>query len=378
MNTQLIPMEATRLEAGHLRELAEAAGSCLSLYLAPWRPGTAAPAPRQVVMDSVRGIAETLRERGARGPDIEDLLRPVIELANHPEFNQGHAQGWAIFRSASTLHFLRGPAAWETRATVAGRFDLLPLLAALSAPSAFWLVALTHHGVRLFRGNGDGITEQELPAGVPAEPEADRQTGAHAANRSSSGRGSVHFGVNDKGERAAKHFRDFCGAIARGLEELDGDRDEPVLLAGTKEALAAFHDAAPWFKAESLPLSPDGGFSPNELLERAKTVLAARPLASERRASDRLRDDGEREVHAVVEAAASGRVGNLFVEKGVAMRGNVDLLTRHVPLTGEFSSVDDDLYNAAAVETLRHGGQVWCVPPERMPAPTGVVAELRY
>lgn len=358
-----------------MRDLALASGSCLSLYLAPWRAGTGEPAPKQVVLESVRGVVEALRNHGVRGPDIEDLLRPVLELANEPGFNQGHAQGWAIFRSPNQMHFLRGPAEWTNRATVAGRFDILPLLAALAAPQSFSLVALTHHGVRWFRGEGDRLLEMPLPEGAPAAPEVDKQTGAHAANRSSSGRGSVHFGVNDASTRTAKHFHDFCVAVARELETV---APEPRLVAGTREALAEFREAAPAFACEFLTLSPDGGFSATELLERARRTLREITPPAEKRVVDRLRDGGEREVHAVLEAAAGGRVGHLFVEAGVTMRGNVDFLTRHVPMTGEYSSADDDLYNAAAIETLRHGGQVWCVPPERMPAATAVVAELRY
>lgn len=375
MKTSLIPLTPVKLAGMHVRDLAQASGSCLSLYLAPWRAGTGEPSPKQVVFESVRGIVEGLRNHGVRGPDIEDLLRPVLDLANDPEFNQGHTQGWAIFRSPNQMHFLRGPAPWANRAGVAGRFDILPLLAALSSPQSFSLVALTHHGVRWFRGEGDTLKEMPLPPGVPAAPEVDRQIGAHAANRSSSGRGRVHFGVNETGLRTAKHFHDFCLAVARGLET---EAPEPRLVAGTREALAEFREAAPTFASEFLTLSPDGGFSTVELLERARQALSEITPPAEKRVVDRLRDGGEREVHAVLEAAAGGRVGHLFVEAGASMRGNVDFLTRHVPMTGEYMSADDDLYNAAAIETLRHGGQVWCVPPERMPAATSVVAELRY
>jgi hypothetical protein len=80
----------------------------------------------------------------------------------------------------------------------------------------------------------------------------------------------------------------------------------------------------------------------------------------------------------IVRAAYDGRVLHLFVAQGAHPMGNFDDVTREVHTHGEEQPGDEDLINAAAVETLRHAGDVFVVPPAKVPHGSPMAAVMRY
>lgn len=298
-----------------------------------------------------------------RGLEVEEFLRPLVDLAGQPEFDQGHDDSWAIFRSAADVVFVRAEADWPESGAVGERFYLLPVLELLGRQREGLLLAVTAKGVRLYRLQGGVLSSVPLPANVPANFDADRMRNAaeHASGRSA-GR---HFGVAAVPDRAARVYRDYYAEVARGLEPLWEREQLPVVLAGTGETVTAYREAAGegHLLSESLTLSPDGGFPLPELEQRMMAVLAAAPKAAEARACARVRAEGPgkwiTEEKAAVKAAAEGRVATLFVAAGRPLAEN-------------------DLANYAAVETVAHGGEVWVVPATRMPMDVGMLAELRF
>ena len=71
-------------------------------------------------------------------------------------------------------------------------------------------------------------------------------------------------------------------------------------------------------------------------------------------------------------AAAAGRVHKLCVREGTAVRGPMEreLNTAHIE--------SEDLLNAAAVEAIRNGGEVFTLLPDQAPASEALAAILRY
>jgi hypothetical protein len=78
-------------------------------------------------------------------------------------------------------------------------------------------------------------------------------------------------------------------------------------------------------------------------------------------------------VHAALGAARSGRVHQLCIAEGADVKGP---MPGPMPHRGKYG--DEDLANAAIVETLRHGGEIFLLPPDSMPPDTVAAAILRY
>src|SRR5205823_8232385 len=83
-------------------------------------------------------------------------------------------------------------------------------------------------------------------------------------------------------------------------------------------------------------------------------------------------------VKEIVKAAFDGRVSDLVLAEGAQYMGSFDEATQRVrghkqPLAG-----DEDLLNAAAVQTILHSGQVFVVPANKVPHGAPAVAVFRY
>jgi hypothetical protein len=80
----------------------------------------------------------------------------------------------------------------------------------------------------------------------------------------------------------------------------------------------------------------------------------------------------------VVPAAVDGRVGSLFVARGVRRWGSFDPAERAVRLHDEPGPASEDLLDRAAVESYLHGGAVHVVAPAEVPGGEPVAAVFRY
>jgi len=167
-------------------------------------------------------------------------------------------------------------------------------------------------------------------------------------------------------EAFPQYLHHFFGIVDRGLKAtLDG---KPLLLMGVHEEVAAYRRTA---KHPHI-LTPDC-LGNTEFLTTSNVAVCAADacrkqyqLVAERVFAEYLEmPDRSRtlaHVPAVVRAAGEGRVHRLCVRAGAEMAG----------------PGGEDLINAAVVETLRAGGEVFMVPQDKMPAAAPLAAILRY
>lgn len=79
-----------------------------------------------------------------------------------------------------------------------------------------------------------------------------------------------------------------------------------------------------------------------------------------------------------MKAAFDGRVSDLVLAEGAQYRGNFDEATQRVRGHKQAVAGDEDLLNAAAVQTILHSGQVFVVPANKVPHGAPAVAVFRY
>jgi len=317
----------------------------------------------------IQRLLKTARERLAaslfadRAPD---LLAPFEELAAGPAFSAGGA-GIAIFGSPNSIVSYRVPESAE-KLVIGTHAYLLPFLAEAYLANDVFILGLSTKQLRLFHYSHGECFELDLPEGVPTSLEdAGRpdRTDLNRENRSSVGSstGNLHamsFGTLTDREAAGEHLRHFFGLADRGLKStLAGT---PLLLMGVHEEIQAYRRTAHY--NHLLPTAVDGG---PDFVTAAQVGALARKAA---RADYDLRADAvlaefremkERSrtlagLDAVLQAATQGRIHLLCVRR----------------------DTEQDLLNAAVVETLRTGGEVYELAQDRMAATEPAAAILRY
>lgn len=345
----------TPLTIEKVRELVRSRGPCITIFLPAFRPGA------QTLHSTVTLIRNFLQEAG-RKVDTP-VLEPLRAMAANPKTDEGCHWARVIFRSPDVFEtfLLREPAASQSH--IGDRFHIVPLLRELELPVEFYVLKISRKDATLFRAQFS-VQPLSLPATVPATV-ADFQELARRdhdlENRSSVGPSAVvgagrrvRFGTASDEEKQVAYVADYYRAVDRALKELKG----PLILEGVEEDTSLYHEVAA--HAKLMDGSIRDGAPEQEKIEQGYAILRAAAAersakflaeASERLAPARFTTQKE----AIATGAAEGRVGRLFLSPGV----------------------DEETMNAAAVETIAHGGEAFCVPSAKI-TNGAMAAALRY
>jgi len=376
MTTSTLTATSGILDSHAVKFLAGCHGPCITMVVPAHHPGAQEGSRKALVHALVRTAAAQMKLGKLAGRAAE-LLAPVEEIAQESGSEAGGA-GFAIFRApeyTARYDLPDNPGTVSVEKLVIGdHFYLAPFVAGAFAPHEFFVLGLSTKHLRLFRFINGECQELPLPAAVPVSLDAAGgfdKPDHRLENRSASGKstGAMHgvrVGTLSDREAFPEYLHHFFGIVDRGLKAtLDG---KPLLLMGVHEEVAAYRRTA----KHAHILTPDCLGSPEflstqdvanraaEACRKHYQLVAERVFAEYLEMPDRSRTLAH--VPAVVRAAAEGRVHRLCVRAGAEMAG---------PGGG-------DLVNAAIVETLRAGGEVFVVPQEKMPSAAPLAAILRY
>lgn len=379
--TPTLIQSTAMLDAGALTLLAGSSGPCITILIPAHRPGTKEGSRQDRIRSAVKQTATRLRVSRLSAQAAE-LAGPLEDLAMQRAYAAG-GPGLAIFRSpelvACYAHRLD-----SENVIIASHFHLTPLLEEALAPQDFFVLGLGKRHLRLLRYSQGECRDIPLPAAVPASLDAALgfdQPDHNLQNRSAVGSSTgdmraAPFGTLSDREAAGEHLRHFFGLVDRGVKAtLDG---RPLLLAGVHEDIAAYRRATAYEKVLGPEIQGSVEFLPvEEIAARAAEAARQHYRCAGEQALARYQEMPDRRraltgVRRVLRAAAEGKVHQLCVAAGAEVAGR---MTRALDLAHRRS---EDLLNAAVAETLRHRGEVFVVPADRLGAANPLAAILRY
>jgi hypothetical protein len=376
MTTSTLSATSGILDSHAMKFLAGCRGPCITILVPAHHPGAQEGSRKALVHGLVRAAGEQTI-RGKLAGRSAELLAPLEEIAQESGVEAGGA-GFAIFRSPEyTARYYLPDALGKNpveKLVIADHFYLTPFVADALALHEFFILGLSTKQLRLFRYANGECHELPLPAAVPPsldsalafdQPDHDLETRSAGGSFNGTMRG-VRVGTNSDREKFPEYLHHFFEIVDRGLKAtLDG---KPLLLMGVHEEVAAYRRTAK--HAHILTADCLGSIDfltlPDIAARAAKACRAHHQLLAERVLADyqEMPDRGRTlaDVPAVVRAAGEGRVHRLCVRTGAEVAG----------------PGGEDLVNAAVVETLRAGGEVFMLPQDKMPAAHPLAAILRY
>lgn len=332
-------------------------------------------------------------------PEADATLQALRQASEQEGFWRNEGSGLAVFAAPGWSRVLHTPSTLPELAAVGDRFLVWPLLRSLAPAQRFLFLALDRAQTRLFVGTRSGLEEAvgvQIPTGPGHGSEDPRQTAGRpegfVADRGGSGTRVVFYGRGNPGqkqvEETLQYFRTVDAAVA---QVQDGDRS-PLLLAGLGHLVAQYRQVTRYREIVEDVLVTDPARLPiTELHRRAWLQVEPYLRRDESAAATRYRHLAgtgltAHEPDAVLLAARSGQVESLFLSTSALAR-SYD--TNSVLLLGAGTGSPDvldqlDVLDNAAAACLAHGGAVYLVPPERMPAAAGqartkvAAALLRY
>ena len=383
--------QTTPISIELLRELSGSPGPCITAVFALHHEDT-----RQVrlaVKKALEAVEQGLERRRVPRKQAAVLMEPLRTFAVEVEKETEH-KGIVILRSPDLFEHYFVPREMEDSITIAGHFHLLPLIPLLREGHRFYILALSQKHVRLLRCTNTTSEVLDLPPSMPSKLDEFLETDQpdHVLDNASAGgpgaSAMVTFGTAAEKERRDEHLLHFYREVDRGITELLKNDTAPLVPAGVEYEQVLYRGVSrfPRLVAEGVRGAADG-LKGGEVHKRALELMPTHWRREVDRALEMFEQFGgsnraSLNLREIVKSAYEGRILHLFVQQGVRHRGNFDEMTHQVrshrqEQAGEHTD-DEDLINAAAVETLRHNGNVYVIPANRVPHGSQLAAVMRY
>jgi Bacterial archaeo-eukaryotic release factor family 3 len=372
-------------------------GLCVSLYMPTVRLGSETQQNPIRFKNLIKQAEAKLQEYDIRHTDALKLLQPALDL-DKEDFWQHQEEGLAIFVAEDFFRYYCLPLNFDELVVVSDRFHLKPLLPLLTGDGKFYLLALSQKQIRLFEGSRYSIREIELdedkvPQSLAAalnydEPENSLQnrigTSKGGTSNSFVQAGSFHGQGSPDTDDNRRNILQFFLGIDRGIQDYLKDKRAPLILAGVEYLFPIYQEA------NSHPHLIDKGITenvdilkPEEIHQQAWAIVEPYYMQDRQAARDRYQEltvtgKASDDPNEVIRAAYYGRVEQLFVAVGQQKWGSFDPQTDSLQFHAEAEPGDEDLLDAAAIQTLFNSGTVYAVEPEQVPHQAPVAAIFRY
>lgn len=371
MPTQDLPQSggpAAQDFAQDLKIQAAAVQPCLTILLSLPEPLET----RTRLKNAIRRAQSELKQRGLHAEEIGALMTPVEALARRIEGEGRWGNGLVVLRSPTVFRHFWVHKIPEEMVAVSDQFPVRRLLSWFNTTRLFYVLALNQKHVELLRCTGDGWEPVKLADAVPSNlkdwlntRQPDHVLDNHSFGGASAGSmKGVVFGTSTDREKRDQFLLHFYKEIDRGIHPVLKDSAAPLVLVGVEYEVALYRKVStyPRLMEDAVQGSPNGAKADThqsalKIVQRyvPEPLQNALALLERRRGSGRaLFDPGQ-----ILQAAREGRVADLFLRQSGA-------------------AAEDDRMDAAAIQTLLHGGRIFVLSEDQMPGRAAVAAGMRY
>lgn len=363
-------------------------GTRVSLFLPIGREGSRHAKPRIRTKNLLRQVGHVLRADGVRPSDVDRLLAAADAAIHGARSRPVNARGLAVFIGPERARIFVTVHRVPELAVVGDRFTVTPLLPLFAPDGVFFVLALNHAEIRLFKGSRHGMEEMGLDGyalaawqTLPTPRSAPLQ--AFLADRGGAGPRTVYHGVgggsgDGRKSMLLRHFR----GVDRALRDVLRNQDGPLALAAVQSMQALYRqvNTYPNLLESGIDGSPRD-LSIDQLHGRAWSLAepALRRQADTALASfHELRGTG-RTVEALDEVAKAAQRRQLqsllisldsFDWSAAHTKSAVVRLADAPPPTVQLEQ--------AVVATIRHSGDVFAVAGSALPDGVAAAGILRY
>ena len=321
-------------------------------------------------------VREELAELDADTVSAEAILSSLQALEQDREFWSSRARSVAVFVDPSTIRAFRVMNVLPESAAVGDRYDLGPLLRAVTFPHHGYVLAVTAGEARLLALESDSSSERvelaELPDNAGEEILSPTIESGRFDRRSADGT------LGPKVEQGK-----YCALVQdAALTEINSIGERPLVLASSEELGAIYRRENRYagLLPEGIAGNPSS-WSDDELAARGREVLerfyaAQIDALRDRFGALRARNQASAQLSDVASAVAAGLVDTLLYDLEDRQEGTIDEfgITTLAPEPGPHTyAIVDEL----AIRVLRSGGTVFAVRRDELPEDAPVAAFFR-
>jgi hypothetical protein len=372
------------LRSERIKEQADG-GPCITIVLAGDEAGDTAIETK----DALKKVREELTNRRI---EPEQLLAPVEAALRDTRGEVKQRGAIVVLRNPSVMEVFRARNLTQPVVHVGERFHLRTLLAIANAQISFYILALSQNRTRLLRCTDTSSEEIPFPEGIPVnlqdamhirQPDHVLDNRASAGPSVGSGTG-VMFGTSTDAEAKDENLLHFFVGIDKATHAVLKDSEDALVPAGVEHEIALYRRVNTYkhLVEPGIYGAPDGleGGEMHrrglELLEqRHKTFGNLIPADFDKRVGT---GHASANIQEIIAGAWLGRVSHLFFQENAHYIGTYDPVWQRVKHTQDPLDSPVELIDAAAYQTILHGGEVYMLPGSAMPNGVPVCALCRY
>jgi hypothetical protein len=380
------------LSMEELRQFGKETGPCVTVLARSHVPG--APGKKltsrlkKLIHEAEQKLNERGYDRGAIGVVIEPLTNQITKIDEEADVK---AEGLALFGSPGEARMFWLPRPEDELVSVGDNYYIRPLIPLLNRDKEFYILAVAQKHARLLKCTEFTSEEVPLPKETPATLLEDTDTDQpdHALDKRASAGPSEGVGTGvmfstsmdreDRDQYLAHWFKD----LSRGVAHVIGDTRTPLILCCVEYEQAIYREVNtyPHLLHEGVAGAPDslkGGELHKRALEALQRYDEQKVDEAMRRWNKQGGDAATMGVKDIVRACYEGRVMTLLIAETAQVMGNFNEATFSAEGSRELKPWDGDLLNAAALQTILHGGKVFVVPQSKIPENRPMAAIVRY
>lgn len=374
---------------------------CVSLYLPVEKITNDTIQGSKVLRKMLKSAEESLKEKGVRTPDIENLLKPAYALIDNALFWENQNLGLALFLDKDGMTEHRLPIRFAESLLVADRFLVRPLLSMLGQDGRYAVLALSLNDAHLYSCTRFSMMEivmtpnptslSDVMKTYDTESILSHSSGSAGgragtgASTTGGGGGFIMGGSYDPKDDEKFRIQEYFRRIDQNLKKSLADEKTPIVLACVEYLAPMFRDVAkdPRIQDAFIAGGVDALKRDDILMQGWKIV---RPIfeKDKNKAVDNLQNAlGTarvlQDIRKILMAAKNGQVDTLFLQQGKSLLGEVERRASPQAAADEPVSVDEEeLFDFAATRVMATGGKVFVLQPAEMPFPADCLALLRY
>lgn len=364
---------------------------CISLYIPTIRAGREVRQNQIRFKNMLQKAEDRLMERGMTRKDVEEYLEPLKEITRNEDFWRDQEDGLAVFYAPESLFTYRLPLNFDQKLAIKDRFYIRPLLPMFHENENFYVLALDLSEVRLLAGSRYSVSELDLGDSFVSLEEfleyedPERRLSFHDTGSPSAkgAKGVFHQHLPD--EEREKDIRRFFQNLDRGVMDVIGGEETPLILVGDEHILALYQEANSYpHVLDEIDLGNPNHLDEKDLHDRvwksvAEAIEETKNELIDQYWSMKNQDQTSADIQEIVPAAYHGQIDSLLIVEEKHIWGSFDPEANQTVVHEEKRTDNRDLLEVASAYTLANGGSVYAMDEEELPEEAQRAAALmRY
>jgi len=318
--------------------------------------------------------------------DVEKLLKPAYQLVDDINFWHHHEKALALFIKPEKFDYVRLNNSMKEELSVSKYFYIIPLLSELLSDSKYYILALSKHSNRFFEANNHSINrlkEHEVDESLDdyLNYKGDSRDIQHHSHKVSStntifhGRGVIN---QTEEEDLSKYLKSIDKSIRAALK----NGEKPLILY-CDQALYHYYKKISSYDHifDSFINGNPENLNQNEIHQRTSEILYNHIKKQKEKIIEEFKElkgisRTKLDIKLIIPDAYYSKVDSLFIDGKRSLEGYFDQNRNKVHMVQK-GKESYDLFNYAAILTLRNGGDVYVVK-ENVPDDINIEALNRY